>query len=94
MSSAKRTLTRTLAARFEEEAYARLRRGFLSDQTQELLQRMHTDAHAPSAVLLRGLPCEDDLPPTGDEPPVAMVGCTDDFLAGCLCLRSIAQVQT
>ena len=68
-------LIRAPAARFEEEAYARLRQGFLTDQTQELLQSMHTDKHAPSAVLLRGLPCEDDLPPTGEEPPVAMVRC-------------------
>ena len=50
----------------------------------ELLQQLAslcTDPLAPSAVLLTGLPVEDDLPATLGEPPIAKVLCIAPLLS-------------
>lgn len=63
--------------KFEEESYLRLQQGLLTPEILRVLQNVHTDAASSSAVLLKGFPVEDDLPPTLTDPPIKK----DGFLA-------------
>ncbi|DBB00017.1 hypothetical protein WJX77_011072 [Trebouxia sp. C0004] len=58
---------------FQKESHARLQR-VLSRQTESLLQNMVGNSKSSGAVLLKGFPVEDDLPPTLTKPPVKKNG--------------------
>ncbi len=57
---------------FQKESHARLQR-VLSPETETLLHNMVGHSKSASAVLLKGFPVEDDLPPTLTKPPVKKV---------------------
>ena len=59
---------------FEEKSLALLQKELLTPETEKRLREIHTNAASPSAILLKGFPTEDNLPPTLGDPPIRKVG--------------------